>query len=481
MKVQITVGAARLRIYPRLPEEMLKETRESVKYRFEGYIHTKAYKQFGWDGYKYPLRTDQTAPAGLYLTLKRRLEDAGCSVDVEFSNAVEAIGSGKISGLTPDSFQKKAVKTIVKAKYGIISAKIRSGKTAIIAMITSKIGQYPIWVVTDAQRGGREVVSQTQKALKEHLDVDVGIFSASRFVPGDVIVTSYTALNHGFITDKRRRSDKILARNKEILKSAKSAKALILDECHHAFAPKAQEAIAQFSNIGYKIGLSGTPKPDKLTKIEVEAGVGPIVVQGTFKSLIDKGRLAQPRVIMYNLPYSWFSAYFTEYQDVYYSYILENEYRNRFIADIAKNLMKRGKSVFIMVQRLQHGPSLRALIPGSVSMTGQIKSKTRKKLYGAVEKGSLQCIITTVGKEGLNLPKLDAVINAEGLSGKVVTVQKMRSLTACEGKKYGLVVDFLDKGKYLSNHSEQRLAQYKRQSGFEIKVKDVPTDYFGED
>lgn len=484
MNVLITVGSNRLRIFPRLPEDLLKKARDSVKYRLHNYQFTEAYKNYNWDGYKYPLFKNQTAPAGLYLTLKRSLERLGCTVDVEFSNKIEAIGSGDIYGLTPDDFQKKATKKAIKARYGIISAKIRSGKTAIIAMLCSKIGQFPIWVITDANRGGKEVVVQTQKALSEHLHVDVGIFSEGKFVPGDVVVSSYAALNHGFITDKKKRkrqlSDKIIERNKAILEHAKSAKALILDECHHAFSKKAQAAIEQFSRIGFKIGLSGTPRPDKLTKTEVEMGIGPIITKGSFKALIDKGRLAKPKVIVYDLPYKWFSSYFTEYHDVYWTHVIENEYRNRFIADAAKKLMQRGKSVFIMIQRLQHGPNLRALIPGSVLVHGSIKTDTRKKLYTALEKGSLKCIITTVGKEGLNLPKLDAVINAEGLSGKVVTIQKLRSLTASEGKKYGLVIDFLDKGKYLFDHSEQRLAQYKRQRGFEVKQKNVPVDYFGE-
>jgi len=479
--VKITVGPSRLRVSPQLHPLVFDSARKALKFRVHGYAFTAAHRNYGWDGYKYPLRKDQTAPAGLYAVLKQILKDLGCAVSVTFDGALDPLGTGEIHGLDPDDFQKKAVKMAVKARHGIIWAQIRSGKTAIIAMLASKIGHFPTWVITSASQGGKEVVTQTQEELARHLKVQVGIFSEGHFTPGDVVVTSYEAIKHGFVlnSDQRNVSDRIIDRNRKVVESVKLAKVLILDECHHAFSAKSQEVIGQFSNIGYKIGLSGTPIPDKLSRTEVQMGIGPIVVKGSFEDLIKKGRLAKPLVIVYNLPYRWYSGWFTEYKDVYWSHVIANEFRNRFIADVAKNLMQRGKRVYIMVRRRDHGPNIRKYLPESVWIHGDIKSATRKTLYAALQKGTLKCIITTVGKEGLNLPELDAVINAEALSGKVVTIQKMRSLTACAGKEHGIVIDFMDKGKYLADHSESRLGLYQKNKGFDVKIKRVPADYFG--
>ena len=73
---------------------------------------------------------------------------------------------------------------------------------------------------------------------------------------------------------------------------------------------------------------------------------------------------------------------------------------------------------------------------------------------------------------------MDAVVNAEGYKSSVTTMQKMRSLTATEGKKYGIVVDFMDKGKFLNKHSKTRERLYKKMGKIKLKVKQIPPDYY---
>jgi hypothetical protein len=78
----------------------------------------------------------------------------------------------------------------------------------------------------------------------------------------------------------------------------------------------------------------------------------------------------------------------------------------------------------------------------------------------------------------LNLPKLEAVINAEGYKSSVVTTQKMRSLTASEGKAHGIIIDFLDKGKDLRDHSDMRKQKYHSFDGFIVKEREVTKNHF---
>ena len=153
-------------------------------------------------------------------------------------------------------------------------------------------------------------------------------------------------------------------------------------------------------------------------------------------------------------------------------------YRNQFIAEIANKLKLSGKTTFIMIRKLAHGPILRAMIPGSVFVHGSIPSDQRATLYDGLQNRKIWCVISTVGKEGLNIPKLDAVINAEGLESSVVTLQKMRSLTATEGKTRGLVIDFLDRGKFLTKHSRARQRLYSRIAKDDTKVKVVPANHY---
>jgi len=71
-------------------------------------------------------------------------------------------------------------------------------------------------------------------------------------------------------------------------------------------------------------------------------------------------------------------------------------------------------------------------------------------------------IATAVFREGVNIPSLNAVINAGG--GKSETMVKQisgRPLTLTEGKDEGIIVDFLDlSNNYLIRHTGERIGFY---------------------
>lgn len=482
MVITLIIGPHSLKVFPALQPGMREELGAELTFTVPNYIFTQAYKTFGWDGKKCLFYKDQTAPSGLARRIIKFFEENDCHVNVKYLKDYEALGSADLIGINLDAFQIKAINAAVENRYGIIHAPIRSGKTEISSGIIKRINQYPTWVVTSAAQGGREVVTQTQKNISLRLGVPVGLFSESRFEPADVVVTSYEALKHLIPKKGHVISDRTLERNRSILESITSAKVLLLDECHHAFSQKSDKIIKLFKNIGYKIGLSGTPKPNGATKLEVEAGIGPIIAKGSFNALIKSGRLAKPLVFIYELPERWFPeyTYASEYSDIYWSRIVTNEHRNRFIAETANSLIKKQKRVYIIVRRKEHGRLIQQYIAESVYIEGDCETEKRKWYYSEINAGRLLCIISTVGKEGLNIPNLDAVINAEGLASPVATVQKMRSLTAAANKKYGIVIDFIDRGKYLYEHSIDRVRQYSKYKEFIVTKKLVPPNFFEE-
>jgi len=480
MIITLIIGPHKLQVFPSLPNDLKEELKEELTYTVKNYMFTQAYKNYAWDGKKCLFYQDQTAPAGLSRRITRFFEEKNYHINIKFLKDYPPCGNTNLIGIQLDDFQLKSIRAAIDNRYGIIHAPIRSGKTEIISGIINSINQYPVWVVTSASQGGKEVVTQTQRNISLRLGRPIGLFSEGRFEESDIVVTSYEALKHLIPKKDKKKSERLLERNEKILESVVASKVLLLDECHHAFSDKSNKIISLFKNIGYKIGLSGTPKPTGATKLEVESGIGPIIAKGNFNSLIKSGRLAKPLVFIYDLPEDWFPSvtYSFEYQDIYWSRVVTNELRNRFIAEAAKSLMEKKKRVYIIVRRRDHGDILQQLLPESVYIEGDCRTERRKWYYEEINAGRLPCIISTVGKEGLNIPKLDAVINAEGLSSQVATVQKMRSLTAAEGKKYGIVIDFIDKGKYLYDHSIDRLKQYTKHKEFIVKRKVVPGSYF---
>jgi superfamily II DNA or RNA helicase len=469
-------------VSPKLSFDDLKAIRKEFTYKVFGCEYTRAYQEHGWDGTKVLFFKNQTAPSGCAYHVARFLsKNLQHSVTVVHENDYTPRGKIEVHGFELKDFQKKAVKRAVKYRRGIIQAPVRAGKTAVAAAIFSRIGHYPAWIITN----GKDLVKQARKDLEYHLQRPVGYFSESKFQAGDIIVTSYQALGRVVSDVQRRRKNEsatkkqeTIERNEAIVQLLNRSKVLIFDECHHALAPKNVKVFDELRAAGYVIGLSGTPRPDGAHTLELEAALGSIIFRVQFETLIKHKRLAEPKITMYKLPYRWFSTGLNRFMDVYKNNIVENVYRNKFIAEVAIRLRKAGKTSFVMIRRLDHGPILRSLIPGSVFVKGEIDSERRALLYQALQDKKIHCIIATVGKEGLNIPKLDAVINAEGYKGSVTTVQKLRSLTATEGKKYGLIIDFMDRGKFIGKHSRKRIEHYEKLGNTKVKFKQVPGGYY---
>lgn len=472
MHLTLFVGATRLCIKPDLPSKDLQDIKKVFTFTVPGYQYTRQHKLMGWDGSICLVKRNQELPLGCLHRLSKYLKRQGYQVHIVYSNECTPQGKIEVADLELDPFQIRAVKQALKYRYGVLMAPMRSGKTAIMGAVVNAIGHYPVWLVTSS----RDLVVQSRGDLEKHLNREIGFFSESEYCPGDVTITSYQALTAACGQRAKRADTK--RRNAKIQDELGKAKVLVLDECHHAVSKEFEKVLNRFQNAAYRIGLSATPKPDNVPLIEFESKLGSVVSLTPYQTLIDQGRLAKPLIVMYDLPYAWYTSYLPTYADVQVSNLVDNAMRNRFIARIAEKLKEKGKTVFIKVTRLDHGNNLNDMIPGSVFVRGSMDSNVRKGIYQALQDKTIHCVIATVGKEGLNLPKLDAVINAEGMRSRLANRQKMRSLTASEGKKYGLIIDFLDKGKYLRKHAKKRLELYRSMTGFKVQVKKVPKDLF---
>ena len=455
----------------------LKEgLKKALTFRVLGYQFTKAHKKHNWDGKKSFLFGNSRAPVGCHRRVSSYFKKLGLKVKVVFEEDFHSIKSEPLAGIEElFPYQESSVDRALKHRFGIIDGAIRSGKTVIIASLLARTPKAKTWVLTSTVFGGKELVHQTHAEIQKFLpDKEIGYLLEGEFKDGNIIVSSYGALRSALFAPKKVKSEAILARNVEVAASVTATDFLILDECHHIFTEPIKKSLEKFSNIKAKIGLSGTPKPDKVAQVELEAAIGPIVRRVGYEELIKSKRLAQPKIILYNLPEDWYEKFLEEYRDVYRSNISENIFRNKFIAFLVDSFTRKGLSVFVIVRMIEQGDMLHSYLPGSVFLRGEIESETRRLQYSELEKGKLGCIIATIGKEGLNLPHLDVVINAEGGKSNVSTVQRMRSLTAAEGKEYGYVVDFADKGTFLEDHSELRKQKYSNLPGFLVVEKDVP-------
>jgi superfamily II DNA or RNA helicase len=473
MQVTIFVGAGKLCITPVLPFDHVKAMRNKFTFVLPGFEMTTQHKLYGWDGAICLFKRGQELPQGCLYRAKHTLQNLGHKVDVVFGLKCAPKGEIKVDDFELDSWQVRAVERALECRYGVIVAPMRAGKTAISAALLRAVGHYPAWVITD----GTDLVLQTRNDIARHLSRPIGIYSEGGYAPQDITVASYAALRSSF--SKRVLKDPLkVKRNREVRENWKNAKIILLDECHHAATDKFGAVLRESKCAAFQIGLSATPHPGGVAPLDFESKVGCIISKIPYKTLIEQGRLAKPLIIMYDLPYAWYSTYLPTYDDVVVSNLIDNQMRNRFICELSERLKKQGKTCFIKVTRLEHGVALNNMIPGSIFVNGSMRGQTRKDIYKALQEKDIYCVIATVGKEGLNIPSLDVVINAEGSKSAVANKQKMRSLTASAGKTYGIIIDFLDKGRYLTKHSKKRLKLYKSLKGFEITTRKVPKEHF---
>lgn len=231
-------------------------------------------------------------------------------------------------------------------------------------------------------------------------------------------------------------------------------------------------------NARVRLALTATPgKEGQYSRELLEAVTGKIIYVKTSSDLIKQDFLTKPEIYIYpviieNRYAKWIHAYNYE--------ILDNEQRNKLIVHIARILANRGKRVLIVVDKIQrHGEKLMNLLKdGAESMYGSHSSKTRKKIFNRFKSGENKILVSTVIKEGVDIPEMDAIILANagkgGPSGRKTVQTLGRCLRKSKDKERAIIVDFFDQdGGILERHSKQRIKIYKSEPEFEIKLKGV--------
>ncbi len=182
MNIEIKVEAHFSYIVTTIPDELKKQLLDDLKFRVDGYKFTYSYTQFNWDGYKslFDLRSASFS-TGLLKRVCKLLKEYGHNPIVEITNAFEPKGDNVIYSVQLYDFQKDAVEKALKNKYCIIDAPVRSGKTAIIASLISRLDNYPIIVVTYQS----DLVLQTKLELEKLLRIKIGTF-----YKGEIILKS---------------------------------------------------------------------------------------------------------------------------------------------------------------------------------------------------------------------------------------------------------------------------------------------------
>jgi superfamily II DNA or RNA helicase len=212
--------------------------------------------------------------------------------------------------------------------------------------------------------------------------------------------------------------------------------------------------------------------------------LGDAVTTVSNQELINAGISAEPTVYLLPVYVPDFCSKGKKgapYEVVYDQAIVFNNYRNELIAKSAKHFLDKGKSVFTIVWRIDHGHEVERWMRQYgiecefISGEGSTAQRNQQVLKSFKEK-KLKCVISSlISDEGLDIPAMDILIIAPGDRSPLKVIQRVgRGLR----KKVGVpnvvtIVDFVDfTHRHLLNHARDRCTVYVKEK---IKIYEVLT------
>lgn len=245
---------------------------------------------------------------------------------------------------------------------------------------------------------------------------------------------------------------------------------IIVDECHRAAGEQYQILLKNRHTL-HRYGFSATPfvKKNKLQVARTMAWLGNIIYEVRAEKLMGEGRIALPTIHMIPVKKPDMIA------DEKWPFaetlgIIENNHRNAIIAELANNL--KGQKL-ILVQKIDHGQRLEALINNSYFLHGESSVSEREEYVKRFEAGEpITLIASTIFDEGIDIKTVNHVINTGGGQSFVKTLQRLgRGLRITESKKKVDLYDFYDwTNPILEKHSKERIKIYRSEGFNDVRL-----------
>lgn len=423
--------------------------------------HPTAPLKSGWDGRAHALEWSRkygawTLPAGLLDVVQAHLPHLTV---LDQRRRPQERQRFEWTGPTPRGYQIEAVMSVLEANppRGLLELPIRSGKTLIAGRIIRKLGWRTVFVVeTDM------LLRQSARALSEDLGgIKIGMIGGGNWNPDWITVATIQTL-----TKRVEAAEALLAKTD----------LLIVDEIHHMKATKWRGPIMR-CDAWAKIGLSATIFRTEGLGIWLRACCGSKLYETPIQRLIDEGYLIAPVVLIYPTPHTPGAGQIDQrdYRRAYKELVVTNPLRNAMIADLAEDGARHGMRVLVDTGRVEQLKILvKMLETRGVAVSeiwGQTPGPRRDRIMEKFRRADTQVVVGTVLGEGVDIPELEMVINAEGLKSKIATIQRLRNLTIYDNKDRAVVVDFKDdQHPHLRRHSRDRLEVYRDYMRFDVRA-----------
>jgi len=414
---------------------------------------------------KYKIEKDNTysmdVPTGLIPEVIQILKIAKPKPHISIHNNINKPTASPIeTNITLRDYQNDVAKAYKRRFRGCWQAPTGSGKTILLLSAWAYWGK-PGLIIVPTQ----EIQEQFYDTAIDMLDEEVRLKYTIGLVGGAakrILGETWKPGSHLTIASYQILSEPTRSAQADELLS--SVDFIAADEGHHLPATTVYE-IMQKSSACIRYAQSATLTHNELGTLYIRAATGPLIAIVYDNELIKKGWKATPKVIITPLKCTNFS----EYKATLNRNIYENMALTIEILDIVKRHAENDEFVLIVTDRKEHMRSIflylrnHGIDVGMVS--GNTKSKDRKKIVEAIRDGDLNAVVATqVFDEGLDIPDANAIILAQGGKSPIKHKQRIgRVLRPKEGDNVAYVYDFVFKDKgHLERHSKIRVSRYKK-------------------
>ena len=454
--MKIIINTANSRIETDNPE-ILKALYDLYSHKVPGAEYSAAYKRRSWDGKQHFISRAGVFKSGLLTNILENLKKIECEPELVWeTSGVITPKDWTLEGFEYYDYQQDLIKLALENQRGIVKSPTGSGKTLIMAGLVKALEGRKMVLLFNA----KQLLTQTYDFLTETCGMDnIGLCFGEGYIYGDIMLCTVQSI------------EKILETHLE------EAEVLMVDECHEFANGKITlPAIRSFPNALYRFGFTATPPSDPIPRYNLEGALGAVWEVVSTSGLVESGKLTKPIIQLVDRSYNTSGAdEDLSYMDVYEEYIVQNESRNKKIQEIVNDIRKQTKRsrILILTKSLDHGRTLEELLGGNCEFLQGCDSIGER--YNAISRfrgcGESSVLIgTKILQTGVNIEEITHFINARGMKSEIATIQALgRALRKHKSKEVVYVYDFLDKEKYLREHSLSRKRHYKRE-GHEVNI-----------
>jgi len=382
--------------------------------------------------------------------------------------------------------QREAMQAIKEHVTGMVRIGTGGGKTKMSVKATAEIGQFPYLFIVNRI----SLLTQTHTEYSAYFEEQIGWIGDGKIdVQRINIATIGTICSILKIKTDIEKDENLNYSGEQIStlrQLLKNCRFVVVDECHHASSATYKQIMKALPNAVYRIGLSATPFRADGQDILLEAAFGDVIYSKSASELIRQGVLCQPEIYFVQYTDSFFSKKYPRtakggsYNTIYKECVVENDVFNTVVAKLALVNAELNRVTLISVKQVNHGKRIYDMICElNADVRIEFLHGKNKHLLGEEQIkadfacGKIKILISTLFDEGVDIPSVNAIIDAGGGKSPIKALQLVgRAIRKFDHKKKAYIFMFVQPYQHLYRHSLARIEILRTEEAFNLQTLD---------